>query len=102
MIAQEYLNILKRSDIMSWMDEVCKGGRCTRTTKKTSSTSKGKKWMKCVKNPDGKGYKRIHWGQEGVTVSGKRKGKRRKSFRARHNCADAKPGTPNAMSCADW
>ena len=30
-------------------------GKCTGPTKKASSTSKGKKWMQCVKNPDGKG-----------------------------------------------
>ena len=54
-----------------------KGGQCTKTTKKTSSTSKGKKWMKCVSNGKG-GYKRVHWGQKGVTVSGKRSGKKKK------------------------
>ena len=87
---------------MSWKQILSKSGQCDGPTKKTSSTSKGKKWMKCVKNPKGKGYKRIHWGQKGVTVSGKRKGKRRKSFRARHNCADAKPGTPRYQACKDW
>jgi len=76
--------------------------RCTKTTKKASSTSKGKKWMKCVKNPDGKGYKRIHWGQKGVKVSGKANTKRRKSFRARHKCSTAKPGTPKYQACKDW
>ena len=75
---------------------------CTKTTKKASSTSKGKKWMKCVKNPDGKGYKRIHWGQKGVKVSGKANTKRRKSFRARHKCSTAKPGTPKYQACKDW
>ncbi len=45
--------------------------KCTGPTKKASSTAKGKKWMKCVKNPKGKGYKRIHWGQAGVRVTGK-------------------------------
>lgn len=76
--------------------------RCTGPTKKASSTSKGKKWMKCVKNPNGKGYKRIHWGQKGVTVSGKRNTKRRKSFRARHKCSSAKPGTARYQACKDW
>jgi len=76
--------------------------RCTRVTKKASSTSKGKKWMKCVKNPDSKGYKRIHWGQKGVTVSGKRNTKRRKSFRARHKCSTAKAGTARYQACKDW
>ena len=59
---------------MTWF-EIIKGDRCTRATKKTSSTRKGKKWMKCVPNGKG-GYKRVHWGQRGVTVSGKRKGKK--------------------------
>ena len=76
--------------------------RCTKSTKKASSTAKGKKWMKCVKNPDGKGYKRIHWGQKGVKVSGKANTKRRKSFRARHKCSSAKPGTARYQACKDW
>ena len=77
------------------------GGKCTKATKKTSSTRKGKKWMKCVKNPDGKGYVRRHWGQKGVRV-GKKGSKRQKSFRARHGCKDAKPGTPKKLACDDW
>ena len=86
-----------------WFNTMCKSGRCTRSTKKTSSTAKGKKWMKCVRNPGG-GYKRVHWGQRGVTVSGKRKGKRRKSFRARHKCSTCKAGnnSPRCMACRDW
>lgn len=79
-----------------------KNANCTKTTKKASSTSKGKKWMKCVKNPDGSGYKRIHWGQKGVKVSGKANTKRRKSFRARHKCSSAKAGTPRYQACKDW
>ena len=87
---------------MMWED-VLKRGRCTRATKKTSSTSKNKKWEKCV--PDGKGgFKRVRWGQKGVTVSGKRGGKRRKSFRARHKCKTCKRGDYSArcMACRDW
>ena len=77
--------------------------RCTGPTKKAHSTSKGKKWMKCVKNPNGKGYKRIHWGQAGVRVTGKSGNtKRKKSFRARHKCSSAKPGTPRYQACKDW
>ena len=75
------------------------GGKCTKATKKASSTRKGKKWMKCVKNPDGKGYVRRHWGQAGVRVKPKTKGK---SFRSRHGCSDAKAGSPKALACADW
>ena len=80
------------------LEKQCKG-----PTKKTSSTSKGKKWMQCVKNPDGKGHKRVHWGQKGVHVTGtKGNTKRKKSFRARHKCSTAKPGTPKYMACKDW
>lgn len=77
--------------------------RCTGPTKKASSTAKGKKWMQCVKNPDGKGYKRVHWGQKGVRVTGKSGNtKRKKSFRARHNCSNAKAGTAQYQACKDW
>lgn len=87
-------------DILTQLEE---GGQCTGPTQKASSTSKGKKWMQCVKNPDGKGYKRIHWGQKGVRVTGDSGNtKRKKSFRARHGCSDAKPGTPKYMACKDW
>jgi hypothetical protein len=77
--------------------------KCTGSTKKASSTSKGKKWMQCVKNPSGKGYKRIHWGQKGVKVTGDSGNtKRKKSFRARHKCSSAKPGTAKYQACKDW
>ena len=78
-----------------------KNAKCTKATKKASSTSKGKKWMKCVKSDSG-GYKRIHWGQKGVKVSGKANTKRRKSFRARHKCSTAKANTPRGQACKDW
>jgi hypothetical protein len=75
--------------------------KCTKVTKKASSTRPGKKWMKCVKS--GSGYKRIHWGQAGVRVTGKSGNtKRKKSFRARHKCSSAKPGTPRYQACKDW
>jgi hypothetical protein len=84
-------------------DDLAEGGKCTGPTKKASSTSKGKKWMQCVKNPDGEGYKRVHWGQKGVKVTGKSGDtKRKKSFRARHGCSTAKAGTPKAQACKDW
>lgn len=87
-------------EILTQLDE---SGKCTGPTQKASSTSKGKKWMQCVKNPDGKGYKRIHWGQKGVRVTGDSGNtKRKKSFRARHGCKDAKPGTAKYMACKDW
>ena len=76
--------------------------RCTKVTKKTSSTRKGKKWMKCVKSDSG-GYKRIHWGQAGVRVTGKSGNtKRKKSFKARHGCSSAKSNTPKGQACKDW
>ena len=84
----------------TWQDILHKPGRCTRATKKTSSSRDSKKWMRCVKNPDGKGYKRIHWGDPNAKT---RPGTEdAKNFRARHNCDSAKPGTPNAESCKDW
>ncbi len=77
--------------------------RCTGPTKKTSSDRKGKKYMQCVKNPKGKGYKRVHFGQKGVKVTGKSGNtKRKKSFRARHKCSSAKPGTAKYLSCKNW
>ena len=79
-----------------------KNAQCTGPTKKASSTSKGKKYMKCVKSDSG-GYKRIHWGQKGAKVTGKSGNtKRKKSFRARHKCSTAKSNTPRGAACADW
>jgi len=78
--------------------------QCTKRTKKASSTRKGKKWMACVPNGKG-GYKRVHWGQRGVSVTGKRGNtKRKKSFRARHKCSTCKGGDYSArcMACRDW
>ena len=76
--------------------------RCTKTTKKAHSTRKGKKWSKCVRQPDGS-IKRIHWGQAGVRVTGKSGNtKRKKSFKARHRCSKAKSGSPASMACKDW
>ena len=77
--------------------------KCTGPTKKASSDRKGKKYMQCVKNPKGKGYKRIHYGQAGVKVTGKSGNtKRKKSFRKRHGCSKAKPGTAKFLSCKNW
>ena len=81
--------------------KIKEAAKCTGPTKKASSTSKGKKWMKCVKSDSG-GYKRIHWGQKGVKVSGKANTKLRKSFRARHKCSTAKSNTPRGQACKDW
>lgn len=82
--------------------ELLEEGKCTKATKKTHSTRKGKKWMKCARQSDGS-IKRIHWGQAGVRVTGKSGNtKRKKSFRARHKCSSAKAGTPRAAACKDW
>lgn len=87
-------------DLMEVLEE--KSKKCDGPTKKASSDRKGKKWTKCAKQPDGS-YKRIHWGQAGVRVTGKSGDtKRKKSFRARHNCDNAKQGSANAASCSDW
>ena len=83
-------------------EELEEASKCTKVTKKASSTRKGKKWMKCVKSDSG-GYKRIHWGQKGVRVTGKSGNtKRKKSFKARHNCSKAKSNTPQGQACKDW
>ena len=76
-----------------------KNSKCTGPTKKASSTSKGKKYMKCVKS--GSGYKRIHWGQKGAKA-GSGNSKRKKAFRARHKCSSAKANTPRGQACKDW
>ena len=71
-------------------------------TKKASSSRDDKKWMQCVRQPDGS-YKRVHWGQPGVRVTGKSGDtKRKKSFRARHKCDKAKKGSAQAQACKDW
>ena len=94
------------SQLRSMIEEVIldekKNSKCTKATKKASSTRKGKKWMKCVKSDSG-GYKRIHWGQKGVRVTGKSGDtKRKKSFKARHKCSTAKANTPQGQACKDW
>ena len=92
---------------MSWEDilKKKKSGRCTKRTGKTSSNRKGKKWMACVPAGEKGKYKKVHWGQAGVSVTGKRGNtKRKKSFRARHNCKTCKRGDYSArcMACRDW
>ena len=78
-----------------------KGGRCTKVTKKASSSRDDKKWMKCV-YVDGK-LKRQHWGDPNAKVTGKSGNtKRTKSFRARHGCATAKKNSPKDLACKDW
>ena len=92
----ELLDMLDIAD-----DAMNEGGKCTKATEKTTSTAKGKKYMKCIKNPDGEGYIRKHWGQKGARAAPKGS-KRNKSFRARHGCSDAKAGTAKKLACDDW
>ena len=88
---------------MDWKEVMKKDKKDMRVGRVYPSDRKGKKWMQCVKNPDGKGYKRIHWGQKGVRVTGDSGNtKRKKSFRARHGCSKAKPGTAKYQACKDW
>jgi len=82
-------------------DNMDEGGRCTKATEKTTSTRKGKKYMKCIKNPDGEGYIRKHWGQKGARAAPKGS-KRNKSFNKRHKCSTAKAGTARKLACDDW
>lgn len=91
-----HMNFEELYDYMMVLEE---SSRCTKTTKKTQSTRKGKKYMQCVKTKTG--YKRVHYGQAGVRV-GKNNPKRKKSFRARHKCSSAKPGTAKYLSCKNW
>ena len=87
-------------DLIEIMEK--KSNKCTGPTQKASSDRKGKKWTKCARQPDGS-YKRIHWGQAGVKVTGKSGNtKRKKSFRARHRCSSAKAGSAQAAACSDW
>ena len=76
--------------------------KCDGPTKKASSDRKNKKWTKCAKQPDGS-YKRIHWGDPNAKVTGKSGDtKRKKSFRARHDCKNAKKGSAQEAACKDW
>lgn len=87
-------------DLMEILENRSK--QCTGPTKKASSDRKGKKWTKCAKQSDGS-YKRIHWGDPNAKVTGKSGNtKRKKNFRKRHNCKNAKQGSANQAACNDW
>lgn len=75
------------------------GARCTKVTGQQSSTRSDKKYMRCTK-VDGK-LKRVHYGDPNLRIK-KSNPKRRKSFRARHKCSSAKPGTAKYFSCKNW
>lgn len=76
-----------------------KSARCTKVTGQQSSTRADKKYMRCVKTKTG--YKRVHYGDPKLRIK-KSNPKRRKSFRARHKCSSAKPGTARYFSCKNW
>lgn len=72
---------------------------CTKVTGQQSSSRSDKKYMRCAKV--GGKLKRVHYGDPNMRIK-KSNSKRRKSFRARHGCANAKPGTPKYFSCKNW
>lgn len=87
-------DLLKRLDLFEEAS-----GRCTKVTGQTSSTRKDKKYMRCAR-VDGK-LKRVHYGDPNLRIK-KSNPKKRKSFRARHKCSSAKPGTAKYFSCKNW
>ncbi len=76
-----------------------KSARCTKVTGKQSSTRSDKKYMRCAR-VNGK-LKRVHYGDPNLRIK-KSNPKKRKSFRARHKCSSAKPGTAKYFSCKNW
>ena len=55
--------------------------------------------MRCAR-VDGT-LKRVHYGDPNLRIK-KSNPARRKSFRARHKCSTAKPGTAKYFSCKNW
>jgi hypothetical protein len=76
-----------------------KGARCTKVTGQQASTRSDKKYMRCTR-VNGK-LKRVHYGDPNLRIK-KSNPKKRKSFRARHKCSSAKPGTARYFSCKNW
>jgi hypothetical protein len=76
-----------------------KSARCTKVTGQMQSTRSDKKYMRCARV--GGKLKRIHYGDPKRRIK-KSNPKRRKSFRARHKCSTAKPGTAKYFSCKNW
>jgi hypothetical protein len=81
------------------LTEAKKGARCTKVTGQQPSSRPTKKYMRCAR-VDGK-LKRIHYGDPNLRIK-KSNPKKRKSFRARHKCSTAKPGTARYYSCKNW
>lgn len=82
-----------------YLTEAKKGARCTKVTGQQSSSRPSKKYMRCAR-VDGK-LKRVHYGDPNLRIK-KSNPKKRKSFRARHKCSSAKPGTAKYFSCKNW
>ncbi len=76
-----------------------KGARCTKVTGQQASSRSDKKYMRCTRV--GGKLKRVHYGDPILRIK-KSNPKRRKSFRARHKCSSAKPGTAKYFSCKNW
>jgi hypothetical protein len=76
-----------------------KSARCTKVTGQQSSTRADKKYMRCSRV--GGKLKRVHYGDPNLRIK-KSNPKKRKSFRARHKCSSAKPGTARYFSCKNW
>jgi aldehyde:ferredoxin oxidoreductase len=107
---------LNRCDIMNWQ-EILKGKakslpKCTKTTKKTSSPRKNKKWTKCVPDDStSSGYGRRHWGDPNAKVTGgSGDTKRKKNFKDRHSCdscnlkedGQKRYYSNQCLACRDW
>jgi hypothetical protein len=85
--------------VEQYLTEAKKGARCTKVTGQQSSSRSDKKYMRCAR-VDGK-LKRVHYGDPKLRIK-KSNPKKRKSFRARHKCSSAKPGTAKYYSCKNW
>lgn len=81
------------------LEEAKKGSRCTKVTGQQSSSRSDKKYMRCTRA--GGKLKRVHYGDPKRRIK-KSNPKKRKSFRARHKCSSAKPGTAKYFSCKNW
>ena len=76
-------------------------GKQVTLNKPMKSNVKGKKSMVYVRNPEGKVVK-VTFGDPNMTIK-KHDPKRRKSFRARHNCDNPGPKTKaRYWSCKAW
>jgi hypothetical protein len=94
MFEQVYVQLLTEEIL-----EEKKGSRCTKVTGQQSSTRSDKKYMRCTRV--GGKLKRVHYGDPKRRIK-KSNPKKRASFRARHKCSSAKPGTAKYFSCKNW